>query len=87
MQHLAPWAYIVSGAVIVAIFFLVPGGPAGYFAPVKVALYCLISVSATVAIAVGVIRFRPDKRGPWLLLLLSQGVCAAGDITFYGSPD
>jgi len=83
MQHLAPWAYIVSGAVIVAIYFLVPGGPAGYFAPVKVALYCLISVSATVAIAVGVIRFRPDKRGPWLLLLLSQGVCAAGDITFY----
>src|ERR1035437_7343166 len=58
-------------------------GRGGHFAVEKVALYCLLSVSAAVAIAVGVIRFRPDKRVPWLLLLLSQAVYAAGDITFY----
>jgi len=83
MQHLAPWAYIVCGAVIAAIYYLIPGGRGGHFATEKVVLYCLLSVSAAVAIAVGVIRFRPDKRAPWLLLLLSQAVYAAGDITFY----
>jgi two-component system sensor histidine kinase/response regulator len=83
MQPLAPWAYIVSGAVIAAIYYLIPGGGGGHFATEKVVLYCLLSVSAAVAIAVGVIRFRPDKRVPWLLLLLSQAVYAAGDITFY----
>jgi two-component system sensor histidine kinase/response regulator len=87
MQHLAPWAYIVSGAVIAAIYYLIPGGPGGHFAPEKVALYCLLSVSAAVAIALGVIRFLPDKRAPWLLLLISQAVYAAGDITFYVRQD
>ncbi|MHB1713232.1 MAG: hypothetical protein ACYCV7_17900, partial [Acidimicrobiales bacterium] len=83
LRHLAPWAYIASGAAIVATYYLLPGGPTGSSAAEKVALYCLISVSATVAIAVGIIRFRPDSRGPWLVLLMSQVLCAAGDITFF----
>ena len=82
-NHLGPWAYIAGGAVIAAIYYLIPGGHGGHLVGVKVAFYCLLSVSAVVAISVGVIRFRPDNRAPWLLLLLSQAVYAAGDITFY----
>jgi two-component system, cell cycle response regulator len=73
--------YLTVGLVAIAGYYLIPAHGAGV--PARVAVYCLTSASAAVAVLVGVVVNRPRPRTPWLLLGLSQVVYAAADSTFY----
>jgi len=53
----------------------------------RVVLYCTVSLSAAAAIFVGIRRWQPKTRTPWLLLGASQLVYGAADATFYTSHD
>ena len=53
----------------------------------KLVLYVGLSVSAAVAILVGVRRHNPPQRRPWYLLAASQFVYASADATFYIAHD
>ena len=78
-------AYLATGVlVVVGYYFAVhTGAPA----PVRVALYCVVSLSAAVAVLVGcALNLRAGKaRLPWLILGFSQVVYAVADIIFYVS--
>jgi two-component system cell cycle response regulator len=78
-----PLLYVVGGAVILAGYYLVPGGRAGPYAVWKVALYCLVSASAVGAIFLGIRRNRPTRPLAWYLVLVNQAIYASGDVTFY----
>ncbi len=78
-------AYLATGVlVVVGYYFAVhTGAPA----PVRVALYCAVSLSAAVAVLVGCALNLPagKARLPWLILGFSQVVYAVADIIFYVS--
>lgn len=71
-------AYLLVGLGVVAAYYLVPGQETGR--AVRVALSCLVSVSAAVALGYGLWRHRPAQWLPWLLLGVSQLVYAGGGI-------
>jgi len=77
--------YLTAGILVVVAYYLAvwAGGPP----LLRVALYCLVSVSAGVAVLVGCARNLPDKRArlPWMVLGFSQIVYAVADICFYTS--
>ena len=77
------WLYIAVGLVVMGVYFAVPANGSTSVLILKVSLYCLISCSAVVAVALGVLRHRPRQRLPWALLLANQLVYLAGDVTFY----
>ncbi|HEX5117127.1 MAG TPA: diguanylate cyclase [Pseudonocardiaceae bacterium] len=76
-------AFLVAGFFLVLAYYSAVrmGGPA----PLVVALYCLVSGSAAVAVLVGARQLDRDTRLPWLVLGLSQVVYASADICFYVS--
>jgi hypothetical protein len=59
--------YLAGGALAIAVYFLTSAGTAG------LVVWDLIVVSMPVAIVVGVSRFRPERRAPWLLLAAGLG--------------
>jgi two-component system cell cycle response regulator len=77
--------YLAAGILVVGGYYLAvqSGGPAA----LRVALYCLVSVSAAVAVFVGCVRNLPPGRArlPWIVLGFSQVVYAVADICFYVS--
>ncbi|HEU5473461.1 MAG TPA: diguanylate cyclase [Actinophytocola sp.] len=73
--------YLAAGAGAIVGYYLIPAAGAGI--PGRVAVYCLISASAAVAVCTGVLVHRPRPALPWLLLGASQVVYAAADSTFY----
>ncbi|MEX5708001.1 GGDEF domain-containing protein [Parafrankia sp. FMc6] len=56
----------------------VPVGP-----ETQVALRCLLTASTVGAIALGVRRWRPEPRAPWVLLAVAQGLYTVADAIFY----
>lgn len=77
--------YLTAGILVVVAYYLAvrsDGPPL-----LRVALYCLVSVSAAVAVLVGCARNLPDMRArlPWMVLGFSQVVYAVADICFYTS--
>ncbi|HEX3647090.1 MAG TPA: diguanylate cyclase [Pseudonocardiaceae bacterium] len=77
-------AYFVAGFFLILAYYSAVWlrGPA----PLAVALYCLVSASAAVAVLGGAIKYlNRDTRLPWLVLGLSQVVYASADICFYVS--
>ena len=81
-RAIGPWLiYLLVGLAVVAGYYAVPATGAGR--EVRIALYCLASGSAAVAVLVGVGWHRPRLRVPWLLLGASQVVYAVADATFY----
>ena len=75
-------AYLVTGVVVVIAYYAAVrlGAPA----VVRVALYCMVSVSAAVAVLSGVRNLPAGRiRLPWLFLGASQVVYACADICFY----
>lgn len=78
-------AYLATGILVVGGYYLAvqTGAPA----PLRVALYCLVSFSAAVGVFVGCVRNLPAGRArrPWLVLGFSQVVYAIADICFYVS--
>lgn len=82
-----PWwvIYLTVGSVVAALYgFLPHGGTAGIG---RVVVYTAITLSAAVAVGVGVARNRPAQRLPWLLLAAGQVMFAAGDAAFYVAND
>ncbi|WP_162233173.1 diguanylate cyclase [Protofrankia sp. BMG5.30] len=81
-----PWLlYLTAGTVLVIGYWLTPVGDTG-----RAALYCLIGVSSVVAVLIGVVRFRPTPRLPWLLLGAGQVVYVIAGMTcclLYDVPD
>jgi diguanylate cyclase (GGDEF)-like protein len=73
--------YLAAGLVAIVGYYLIPAQGAGV--PARVTVYCATSVSAAVAVLVGLLRNRPRARLPWVLLGLSQVVYAIADTTFY----
>ncbi|WP_035305009.1 diguanylate cyclase [Actinokineospora inagensis] len=75
--------YLVVGVSLVVLYYLAPVDARGF--PLRVVLYCLISVSAAVAVWFGLIRHRPKPVLPWLLIGACQLVYALADTIFYFS--
>ncbi|WP_050803613.1 hypothetical protein [Candidatus Protofrankia datiscae] len=72
-----PWLlYLTAGTVLMIGYWLTPVGDTG-----RAALYCLIGVSSVVAVLIGVVRFRPTPRLPWLLLGAGQVVYVIAGMT------
>jgi two-component system cell cycle response regulator len=72
-------AYVGLGAVAAVLYFRAPGLSVDGRLP----LYLAVSLSAAVAILVGVRRYRPERPLPWLLFAASQLVYFTADCTFY----
>ena len=66
--------YLAGGALATAVYFLTSAGTAG------LVVWDLIVASMPVAILIGVWRFRPDRRAPWLHLATGLGIFAFGDV-------
>jgi two-component system cell cycle response regulator len=62
--------YLSVGALSIVCYYLVPPDGAGVV--VRVVMYCLTSVSAAVAVLVGVLRNRPRPWLAWSFLGASQ---------------
>ena len=80
------WAvYLTTGILVVSAYYIAVRLQAP--AVLRVALYCVVSVSAAVAVLVGCVRHLSAGRArlPWLFLGASQVVYACADICFYVS--
>jgi two-component system, cell cycle response regulator len=77
------WLYIGAGQVVMGAYFAIPEHVSFTGQVMKVILYCSVSGSTAVAIVVGIGRHRPAQRLPWVLLLASQLVYFAADVSFY----
>ncbi|CAM02564.1 diguanylate cyclase (GGDEF)-like protein [Saccharopolyspora erythraea NRRL 2338] len=73
--------YVMGGSATTLVYYAVPAE--GDWLVVRIVLYCLISASAVPAIAVGLARYRPVPRLPWLIIGASQLVYAVADASFY----
>lgn len=73
--------YLCGGAALVGAYFLLAAthGAGG----VQVAVYGAISLSASVAVLVGVRLHGPDHRLPWYLVGAGQAAYGIGDLAFY----
>lgn len=76
-------AYVGVGYLCVLAYYVAPSpfGLANW--ETRLPFYLAVSVSAAVAIVVGVRRYRPARRLPWALLAAGQCVYFAADVTFY----
>ncbi|GAA3452098.1 diguanylate cyclase [Dactylosporangium matsuzakiense] len=74
-------AYALTGFLGIATYFLLPESGAGLYW--RVGVYLAVSTSAAIAVWWGTTRNRPQVRGPWVLLGLSQLVYASADAAFY----
>lgn len=72
-------AYAGVGALAALAYFRLPG----LSSEGRLPFYLAVSLSAAVAIVVGVLRHRPERRLPWILFAASQIVYFAADCTFY----
>ena len=70
-------AYLVAGALAVACYLLVPAVAGSTW------LFELVGLSTAAAIAVGLIRYRPAPRLPWLLFVVAQVLFVTGDFFYY----
>ena len=73
--------YLSVGALSIVCYYLIPSDGVGVV--VRVVLYCLTSMSAAVAVVVGVLRNRPRPWLAWSFLGASQLVYATADSIFY----
>jgi diguanylate cyclase (GGDEF)-like protein/putative nucleotidyltransferase with HDIG domain len=73
--------YLSVGALVIVCYYLVPPDGAGVVA--RVVIYCLTSMSAAVAVVVGILRNRPGSWLAWSFLGASQLVYATADSLFY----
>ncbi|WP_243754494.1 diguanylate cyclase [Labedaea rhizosphaerae] len=73
--------YLSIGALSIVCYYLIPPDGAGVV--VRVVMYCLTSMSAAVAVFVGILRNRPRPWLAWAFLGASQLVYAVADSTFY----
>ena len=73
-------AYLISGVLLCALFVFVP--PFAGSGPV----FNLLGLSPVVAILIGIRRFKPEARGPWLWFALGFALFWLGDLYTYSYP-
>ncbi|GAA0240054.1 hypothetical protein GCM10009539_26690 [Cryptosporangium japonicum] len=79
-----PWiGFLVGGLVLVVAYRVAPA--LGVPDLVRTGVYWLLNSAAVVAILVGIRRYRPASRAPWVLAALSQASGVIADIVFYGA--
>ena len=66
--------YVLCAAVLTAGYYAFPGW--------HMAIWSTIGLSSAAAIVLGVLRNRPRRRAPWLVLAAATLVFAAGDTTY-----
>ena len=81
------WGYLAVGALIAAAYYLVPAAGLVPRWAAKIGLYNGLGLSAVVAILVGVVRHRPERRLPWYLFAVGLLSYASADIIFYTYQD
>jgi diguanylate cyclase (GGDEF)-like protein/PAS domain S-box-containing protein len=67
--------YLAGGVLLAVAYFLLPDGPG-------LIVWDVLALSMPVAILVGVHRFRPDRRLPWLFLAAGLGAFVVGDFVW-----
>lgn len=75
--------YLVFGLLSIGVYYALPIFVGTV--PLRVIVYCAVSLSAVIAVWWGVRRNRPEPRSPWVVLGLSQFVYVLADTTFYVS--
>ncbi len=76
-------AYIGVGSLFVLAYYRAPGlSPTA-----RLPFYLAVSLSAAVAIVVGILRYRPARWLPWAFFAVSQCVYFAADVVFYSYHD
>jgi signal transduction histidine kinase len=78
----APYLYMAGGAFVIAAYYFVPLPGLPFWVP-KIGFSTCVSLSAAIAVLVGLRRNRPAYRTPWLLIVLALFIYAAADLTFY----
>ena len=73
-------AYLISGVLLCVLFVFVP--PFAGSGPV----FNLLGLSPVVAIVIGIRRFKPEARGPWLWFALGFALFWLGDLYTYSYP-
>ncbi len=68
-------AYFAAGVAALIVYWLLEGGSL-----TQSWFYDVIGVSAVLAALVGIIRNRPDRRLPWMLMAIGQASFVAGDV-------
>jgi two-component system cell cycle response regulator len=82
VPRLPGWCwYLCGGAALICGYFLLKAAQAG--GVVQVLLYGAASLSAPVAVLVGVRTHRPRLRLPWYLAAAGQAAYGIGDVAFY----
>ncbi|GAB2967782.1 diguanylate cyclase [Saccharothrix stipae] len=82
-QHLAWTGFLAFGLLMVGVYYLLP--PFMGAVPVRLVIYCGLSVLAALAAWWAARRDAPGVRAPWIVLGLAQLVAALADATFYAS--
>ena len=67
--------FLAAGVVLTGVYFALPAGGAA-----ALAVYESLGAAASLAILVGVRRFRPEHRLPWLLLSAGNALFVIGDV-------
>ncbi|GGQ48446.1 hypothetical protein GCM10010166_15840 [Couchioplanes caeruleus subsp. azureus] len=74
-------AWSAAALLPIAGYYTVPATDAG--AVLQTVLYCLVSGSTAVALAVGIRRHRPRPGSIWWLFVAGQVMYTSGDVTYY----
>jgi two-component system cell cycle response regulator len=82
-RRVAGWAvYLAISPVVVVLYYLAPrSGSAS--AVLQLALYSGLTLSAAIALAVGVRRHKPSRALAWWLLIASQLASAGADVGYF----
>jgi signal transduction histidine kinase len=83
----ACWRYLAVGALIAVAYYLVPATGLLPRWAAKIGLYNGLGLSAVAAIVVGTVRYRPERRLPWVLFGVGLLSYATADIIFYTYQD
>jgi signal transduction histidine kinase len=81
------WRYLAVGGLVAVAYYLVPAVGLVPRWAAKVGLYNGLGLSSVVGIAVGVLRYRPERPLPWVLFGIGMTSYATADIIFYTYQD
>jgi two-component system cell cycle response regulator len=82
-RRVAGWAvYLAISPVVVVLYFLAPR-TGGTSAMLQLVLYSGLSLSAAVALVVGVCRYKPSRALAWWLLIVGQFALTSADVAFF----
>ncbi|MEV6495348.1 hypothetical protein AB0M20_43040, partial [Actinoplanes sp. NPDC051633] len=82
-RRMAPWAVYLAFAPIVVVLYCLAPRTGDLTAVTQLALYSSLSLSAAVALTIGIRRHKPARAMAWWLLVAGQLATTTADVTFY----